>query len=216
MSIQSIDNFRSAITRHNGIAKSERFSVQIYPPAALTNLTNNLAPDLMYQCEAAELPGVSLITTDYRTVGPSKSLATMTTYNELSLSFYCTSDFYEKPFFEAWIEYINPRSLGWDFRYKSEYATTLDIFQYDLTGDKIIYVARLIRAYPIAVHALPLHWQDDSVHRLSVLFKYDRFDPLYTYQNMFDKALALQPALNNGLNAPNPLNTNNNVNQNVG
>lgn len=208
MAVASVDNFVAAIANHNGIAKTERFWVQLFPPSELTmSGINNLAQDLVYQCDGAELPGLDLTTSNYRTIGPVRTIASMTNYHDVTLNFYCTGDFYEKPFFESWVSYINPRSLGWDFRYKSEYTGTVQICQLDLTGDNIKYCATLINAYPTVISPMTLNWQDDSIHRLAVTFKYDRYDPTNTYQGLFANVLNMQPNLGLGLNMPNPLNT---------
>lgn len=201
---QSINTFKAQLEKHSGPAKSERFYVQFFPPTDLIQYTAGLATDLIYQCEAAELPGISLDTRDYRIVGPSRNFAAQSAFSEISFSIYCTSDFYEKPFFESWIEYINPRSLGWDFRYTSEYATQTQIIQMDLTGQKIIYGAKLIRSYPISVQPMPLNWQDDTIHRLSVVFKYWLYAPIETYGGMFASVLTIPPSTGNPLNVPNP------------
>ena len=179
------------------------FMSRFMVPLELQGFTNNLATDLVYQCESAELPGTILHTTDYRTIGPSRKIATQTMYNELGLTFYCTSDFYEKVFFDSWIEYINPRAFGWDFHYKSEYVTNMQICQLDLTGDNITYAVQIINAFPIAVNAMPLHWQDDSIHRLNVTFAYDRYIPNLTFNNMFDSLLNVVAPFSGGLNQPN-------------
>jgi hypothetical protein len=202
---QSINQFKAHIEKHSGPAKSERFYVQFFPPTDLIQYTAGLATDLVYQCDSAELPGINLNTHDYRIIGPTRNFAAQTMFNEVSFSIYCTSDFYEKPFFEAWIEYINPRSLGWDFRYTSEYATTVEIVQMDLTGQKIIYGTRLYRAYPISIQSMPLNWQDDNIHRLNVVFKYWYYSPINTYSEIFANMLTMPPVTGSNLNMPNPM-----------
>ncbi len=190
MAIPNITNFLSRIDKHKNLAKPERYYVHIIPPAELNIPTSRLADDLIYQCETSELPGTTLTTIDYRIIGPNKKIATLTTYNDLALQFYCTNDFYEKPFFDSWIEYINPRNTGWDFRYKHQYAGTIEICQVDLTGDKIIYAVRLVNAFPIMTSPMPLNWNGDGIHMLGVTFAYDRYEPITTFNNMFGSTTA--------------------------
>jgi hypothetical protein len=38
-----------------------------------------------------------------------------------------------------------------------------------------IFSCKLINAFPITVNALPLNWGTDDIHRLSVVFKYDKW-----------------------------------------
>lgn len=199
MAVPQINNFIANLIKHNGPAKTDRFYVQITPPIGLVMQVTNITRDLIYQCEATELPTTNLSPSDYRMIGPSRSLATLTTYNDLNLTFLCTNDFYEKAFFDAWMEFINPRNLGWDFRYKNEYvAPSIDIYQLTQTGESdnsegdISYAVRLINAYPISAGPLALNWSEDTAHRLTVTFRYDNYKPTKTFQGLFDNVAGLK------------------------
>ncbi len=170
--VPNIANFISNIQANKDLSKSDKFTVEIYPPNALSGFLGNSARSLTYQTEGAELPGISLNTLDYRVYGPNRKLPIQTFFNEINLTIVCTNVFYEKPFFDWWINYINPRGSAWDFRYKDEFVGKVDISQYDLSGN-VIYTSSLFKAFPVNISPLPLHWSDDSPNRLSVLFAYD-------------------------------------------
>ena len=77
---------------------------------------------------------------------------------------------YQKVFFDAWINYINP-TFSNNFRYKSDYSTTISINQYDQSNN-LTYTVALFEAYPISVNQLDLDWSNDTYHKLSVTFAY--------------------------------------------
>lgn len=175
----SIQNFLSNLDSHGGPAKSERNFVQITPPTILSSLSGGLERDLQYQCDSSELPGIALDTADYRIYGYTKKIAIGRVYSEIVLTLYCTNDFYEKPFFDGWVETVNGEANGWDFNYKDDYVGTLNIYQFD-QNQNIIYAVSCLRAFPVHVAALPTRWADDSIHKLSVTFVYDRYKEITT------------------------------------
>ena len=60
MSTFNIDNFRTEINR-SGIAKSNRFELQILPPASLQSFSNESRLVNLY-CDITNLPGMSIAT----------------------------------------------------------------------------------------------------------------------------------------------------------
>lgn len=192
MVLPSITSFLSNLDKHSGISKSERFYVQITPPQILNiySATN----DLQYQCEVSEIPGIRLETADYRIYGPRKKIAIGRSYDEIFFSFYCTNDFYEKPFFDAWVDYVNPKSSGWDFNYKDIYTGTIRIYQLDQQAN-VIYSVNLLKAFPLQVAAMPTRWADDSFHKLGVTFVYDSYEVIDDFISI---ASDIQNFINNG------------------
>lgn len=136
---------------------------------------------LALQCESAELPGKTLLTQDAKVYGPTFKVPYQTQYNDITLTFLCTNDFYERKLFERWIECIHPSDTN-NLRYpkdeKTRYMTNIKIIQYD-EFIKQIYAVELIDAYPIGVSSQALAWSEDGFHRLGVQFTYQRYRVLY-------------------------------------
>lgn len=172
-----------------GPAMANRFYVSFNVPNDLQSLLYGYTSGLQYQCDMSELPGRNLTTSDYRTYGPTRKIASLTEYGPITFSIYCSNVFWEKPFFESWAEYINPRNLGWDFRYKDQYATNILITQLGMSDDTPIYQVLLRKAFPFLVSPLPLSWSNEAPHMLSVTFAYDNYEPQITFNNMFDTFL---------------------------
>jgi hypothetical protein len=92
----------------------------------------------------------------------------MSNYNDIEMTFIVSGNMEEKKFFDAWMEYINP-TYKYDFRYKTDYISTLQINQYDELN-KLTYSVNLIDAYPIVVNQMDLNWGSTEYHKLTVVF----------------------------------------------
>ena len=136
---------------------------------------------LALQCESAELPGKTLATADVKIYGPTYKVPYQTQYNDMTLNFICTNEFYERKLFEKWVDSIMPSDTN-NLRYakgqKSRYLTNIKIIQYD-EFIRQIYAVELIDAFPIGVAPQPLAWSEDGFHRLGVQFAYQRYKVIY-------------------------------------
>lgn len=163
------DAVNSALGRNQGD--------QGYSKTSNASLSRNLA----LQCETAELPGKTLITQDVKIYGPTFKVPYQTQYNETSLTFLCTNEFYERKLFDRWLEAIHPsdtNNLRFPKGAESRYMTNIKIIQYD-DFIKQIYAVELIDAFPIGVASQALSWSDDAFHRLSIQFAYQKYRVIY-------------------------------------
>ena len=136
---------------------------------------------LSLQCDTAELPGKTLQTADVKIYGPTFKVPYQKQYNDISLSFICTNDFYERKLFDLWIDAIMPSDTN-NLRFAKDddtrYTKYIQILQYD-DFIKQIYSVKLIDAFPMGVAAQPLAWSDDGYHRLTVQFSYQKYQTIY-------------------------------------
>ena len=161
------------------------------PQDPATRTTNaSLSRYLALQCETAELPGRTLLTQDVKVYGPTFKVPYQSQYNDISLGFICTNDFYERKLFDRWLEAIHPSDTN-NMRYSKDestrYMTPIKVIQYD-DFIKQIYAIELIDAFPIGLAAQPLNWSEDNFHRLSVQFAYQRYKVIY--EGSYDLAAA--------------------------
>jgi hypothetical protein len=136
---------------------------------------------LALQCEAAELPGKTLITADAKIYGPTFKVPYQTQYGDTTLSFLCTNEFYERKLFEKWTESIMPpdtNNLRFPKGDNSRYLTNIKIIQYD-EFIRQIFAIELMDAFPIGIAPQSLSWQEDNFHRLGVQFAYQKYRVLY-------------------------------------
>lgn len=166
--VASIQQFKS--TFKTDLAKASRFDVQIYAPLTLWTSNFVSSRDLSFRVEAAQLPGRTFATADQRTYGPIEKFPYLSTYNDIDLTILIDDDMKQKAFFDAWMQLVSSNRDN-NMNYKSEYATSIIINQYDNSNNKI-YSVELINAYPISMNQLDLDWSSDSVHKLSMTFAY--------------------------------------------
>jgi len=173
---------------YNGLAKSCRFFVRINQIDKIPSRAKNAARDLEYLCETTDLPGRGFVSADIRYYGPNFKMPVQTQYEDINFTFLCRNKSFEREFFDDWMDYMNPNN-SFDFKYRDQYAVSIDIFQIseypDSNGSieagipgqvrdigKAEYRLTLHNAYPILLNAQPLNWSDFNYLRLVVSFTY--------------------------------------------
>lgn len=163
----SVSGFVARIS-DKGLARTNRFRVIFVTPPITGNAEDYRQISL--NCEAAELPGRDLTTSDARIYGPSFKMPYMTNYNDISFTFLCDASLVEKRVFDEWISAINPQN-GFDFEYRDSYVSRVVIEQ--LADDETTaYSCELVEAYPIQINSMPVSWGDDNFHRVTVTMTY--------------------------------------------
>ena len=170
MAIPSISNFIASMDKYGGPSRNQNFYVQFIAPLGLGGNIN----DLTFQCMGTSIPGQSFALSPYKAYGPNKEMPFRRNFETVQFVLYCTNIFWEKPLFDNWMEYINPRAQGWDWLYKDDFVTDLTTTQLNQTAD-IVYQVTYQRAFPIEVAPMPLNWESDDVHTLEVTFAYDKY-----------------------------------------
>ena len=168
MAASNINNFKSSFK--TDVARPSRFDISLPIPLTLIPYLS-IARNLKFRCESTEFPSRTFATADQKFgATPIEKTPYHSQYNDITMTFVVSDNMDEKIFFEYWMEYINPTYL-FDFRYKSDYITTMQVNQYNIRGD-LIYSINLIEAYPVSINQLDLDWSTDGYHKLSVTFAY--------------------------------------------
>lgn len=166
----NISTFRSRIGQGRDLAKANRFLVNFNVPTGVSG-AGTYGPDLPYLCETAELPGRALDTQEYRYYGPKFRMPHQSAYTDINFTIYLRSFMQDKKLFDNWLDYINPKNT-YDFKFRNQYSTSVEIWQFEEMSDKPSYKITLNKAYPINVNPVPLSWSEDNIHRLQVTFCY--------------------------------------------
>mgnify|MGYP001409860567 CR=1 FL=1 len=182
--VADLKEFQAVLNRYGSLAQACRFLVKINLPKNPPKiaLASNLLRDLTFLCESAELPGRAFNIADARYYGPSFKYPTQSIYTDLTLNFIIRDRLLEKEFFDDWMQIINPNN-SYNFEYKTNYSTTIDIIQYSAVedpdnkgenrrGSRPIYKITCVDAWPINVNPMQTVWGEDNFHRLSVQFAY--------------------------------------------
>jgi hypothetical protein len=166
-----IDNFKGAIARRGGLAKTNRFDVLITLPASIAD---DRGRDLTLLCESAILPGKQITSTEWSLYGHTIKIPTNFIQEDVTCLFNVTSDYYVKRVFDRWQNVvINNETflLGYDNEFKAD----IHIRQLNEL-DAVIYETVLLGAYPIAVQPIMLdNNAEQQTQKLSVTFSYNDY-----------------------------------------
>lgn len=172
----NISEFLSNI-RDKGIAKTSHFDVSFTLPKAISPDTD-IPRLLKLRCEAAELPGRQIGTTDNRIYGPIYKTPYESLYSEMTMTFIDTSDMKIRYFFDTWIDRIyNPNTNA--IKYIDDIVSDIVVTQYDLEGTpetlNPILKFSLFRSFPVNIDQMTVAWTDDAPHEVVVTFFYERY-----------------------------------------
>ena len=181
----NVNQFRNHISKYNEFAKNDKFEVWIPVPNNAALKGEFGMRELAFQCEVAELPGKAISMAEFRHYGFTNRVPYAIAYNEITLGFVCNGEMIERKFFDSWMESMVSTEnglvsyQGGDDLYE-KYNSDIIIKQYSQTADKngdyrTIYECTLIDAIPTSMSALPLSWQDGSIHKMSVTFAYKKW-----------------------------------------
>jgi hypothetical protein len=123
----NVNKFISHFDSHGGFARTSKFEARVFLPAPLYQATQLEA--LSLQCETAELPGYVVNTVEQKIFGAPTYMAASPSFGDITLSFICAGDLWEKKLFDAWMDFIIPKS-SYLVNYKSSYQTNIEIEQF--------------------------------------------------------------------------------------
>jgi len=179
-SVFNIGKLKSVIGE---FAKGNRYNVSFTKFPAGISGGAAVTEKLQYLCESVSLPTKGIAGTPHDIHGPPREIAYRETFTEAALSFILDDAFTVKKFFDAWqTKIISPTTNNPS--YYNDYVGTIkvsrlsnDASDFETASDK--YNIELIEAYPSAVGEVALgHSQGGEVLRLSVTFKYRRWNSL--------------------------------------
>jgi hypothetical protein len=181
-----VTDFISYFSRAGDMSRSDFFNVIIEVPPNISKQVGLSGHDLMYQCEAAELPGRHIDLMPIRHNTFLDRIPMDINYPEVNLTFICRSDLLEKKLFDVWMEKMvgtqEDRNYGL-VRYKIQsndetdrYDCSIRIFQkFQIPTTTNASTIRLVEAMPTQVSSMPLHWNDQNFHKLTVTFAYRKW-----------------------------------------
>jgi hypothetical protein len=174
MAIFNLNNFVTQITK-TGVAKTNRFEIQITPPKSLQQFTADGRLVNLY-CDISNLPGMSIITKGLRLFGSAYQRPVSSEFNgeAINMTFYLDRDMRIKSFFDAWMfQTVDPNSFN--VSYAENYTSTIKISQLN-ENDKETYSVYLEDAFPRAMSLVDLSaGATNQAGRLNMTFAYRRW-----------------------------------------
>ena len=168
----SIQNFLAEV-KGDGLMRNTRFSVWFSLPTIFADKglpgAESIRKILLF-CEAANLPGITLSTTQARTFGEFREMPYEKLFQNTVLSFYVDNSMKIKEMFDAWILNIqDPNNRS--FSYYNDYVTDLTIKVGDVSN-KSRYAVTLRECYPQAISPIQMSLAGRDVIKLDVTFVY--------------------------------------------
>ena len=164
----SYNEFKSQIAK-NGVARNNRFAVNISVPLQLTEGYD--IKQLMLYCTSVNLSGVNISSDAVKLYGESIEVPYDRTFSGATFSFLMSPDLKEKKLFDDWIDLIqnpNNRTFGYMDDFKAE---EISIQVLDL-NDEYRYEVKLYEAFPKTIGNLNLANDAAGVMSLDVSFDY--------------------------------------------
>ena len=163
----SIQDLQSAIKRHAGLSRDNRFRVIISNP-----IDGEDGQDLSLLCESCTLPGRQINTTDFSVWRNENKIPTGYTDEDVTCVFYLTNDYYVNNLFDKWLlKIINPDTYL--ANYTNTFAKTILLQQLN-EADQPVYQVTLPYAWPVGVNSIELdNSSENSVQKLTVVFTYN-------------------------------------------
>jgi hypothetical protein len=155
----TIQNFISNIDSYGGLARLNRFETIIISPFEAN-------PDIQadrytsFRVVALTIPGKNLRTTTNENIyGPTHEMAQGLTYaEEVTMSFYLSSEHYERKYFLNWIDMI-VKPDNYNLEYYDNYKRDIDIYQLNRKDERTSGI-KLIECYPKTLG--PIEYTQDS------------------------------------------------------
>lgn len=194
----NLNDFKSVIN-YGGALKSSRYEVTIAnPPLYIRDRWGSFGRTLKFRCEATRLPGLQFASADGPPrlgYGPIERHPYNVNYEEISLTFIMDAKTEVHKFFYDWCNCIfnfkgkggtaakenSGRANGaavYEVGYKDQYSTDINIDVYKDTG-VLAMTATLYKAFPMALPAIPMGWNDSDIVKLTIPFSYLDFDVAY-------------------------------------
>ena len=175
-----LSNFLASVGTR-GLARVNRFEVNIFPPKALLGLVSQGVGRSSEEeaqlsslfCEVTNFPPINLTVKPFKIFGPSYQRPITSEYggDGMSMTFHMDREMKLKRFFEDWIENIVRRD-DFTVNYQDSYATTIKIKQLD-EQENVTYEIELIEAFPRSMTLVDLNNSaQNQTHRLNIIFAY--------------------------------------------
>jgi hypothetical protein len=192
--MSSIDNIKSTIRKHGGIAPNNRYNVIFTPPEqSLLNLDVqsvvssllsggfsassliNDPRDISLLCQSVQMPGRNIATFDHQDFQQSNKFPYTVIDSEVTMEFLVTNDYYIRKMFDNWMNGIyntNTHRIG----LKENYS--VDCVIQHLNQENIpIHGVKLLKAFPTDISAMELSQEDSALVKMTVTWAYDKFEP---------------------------------------
>ena len=171
----SIDNFMSRVDNLGGIAKRNRFSVEVTPPKSMQK--KELADSINFLAKAVSFPAKTLAMTEYRYGGKfSLSVPYEITLEPVTINVMNTGNQAPRIFWNQWFNHIQ-NFTTYNMQYYEKFVGTVSLHMYlddqeFLDPSKSSYHVTLHEAFPKGMSAIDVGWENTEFQDFDVDIQY--------------------------------------------
>ena len=170
----SLDSFKALISSRGGLARTNRFEIEMREPAGLGT---QRSIDLSLLCETCTMPSRQIETTSFSPWRNAVKIPTGYVDEDVTFTFRLTNDYYVKEVFDKWLNSIVSGET-YLAAYGEAYKTDVNIWQLNTTGERA-YGVKLIEAYPVSINSINLDFNSDSTtQQVTAVFTYKTFETI--------------------------------------
>jgi hypothetical protein len=168
--MDNIAQFVALISKRGGIAKTNRFRIEISIPTYSSG-------DISLLCESISFPSKAIQSFDFSSYRNTIKIPTGFANEDVTAVFHLTNDYYIKNIFDNWLNSI-VNTESYFIAYDATFKTDIKIYQLN-ERDEDIYAIKLKDAYPISMSAVDLNnTSTNATQKLSVDFTYNYWEPI--------------------------------------
>jgi hypothetical protein len=176
-----IGQFMSKVENLGGIARKNRFSVEITPPSGLSSSIQSST--INFLAKTVSFPARTLGTTTYRSGGQfGLSVPYETTFEPVSLTMLNTNNHAPRKFWIDWLEHIQGVASGsghnYNMQYYKKFIGQIKISYYNETHSEAFgedYNVILHEAWPKGIGAIEVGWENQELEDFEIDIMYSRW-----------------------------------------
>jgi hypothetical protein len=175
----AIDVLKSSISRAGGIARLNRFQVEL--PPDIPGIEVRDSREYQVLCKTASIPGKGIATHDRTIMTQNEKIGYGYVVQEMAMTFYLLNDYGMRDYFDKWMNSIVDQET-FDVNYKTEYQRNVKIHQ---LRDPVesrkrvalnkIYSIELEDAFPISINSIDFSNDPDVIGEVSVSMSYTKW-----------------------------------------
>ena len=176
-----VTNFMSKVNNLGGVARKDRFSVEITPPMSLVSEVE--ASTINFLAKTVSFPARSFGSTNYRSGGRfGLEVPYETTFEPISITMLNTNDHSPRKFWNNWFKHI--QNVGdrdaYNMQYYKKFIGTVKISCYTEDEEEpnpfdASYQITLHDAWPKTISAIELGWENSDLADFDIDIAYSRW-----------------------------------------
>ena len=175
----AIDVLKSSISRAGGIARLNRFQVEL--PTNIPGIEVRDSREYQILCKTASIPGKGIATHDRTIMTQNEKIGYGYIVQEMPMTFYLLNDYSVRDYFDKWMNSIVNQET-FEVNYKTEYQRNVRIHQLREPVEarrrvalNKIYSIELEDAFPISINSIDFSNDPDVIGEVSINMSYTKW-----------------------------------------